>query len=101
MFAYDSRQALTDLECMSPPSVYTRTLQAAAQMVGGERALARYLRVPLSDVFVWMRPGAEPPPMKVFLRAVDLLLHDLEPNEQRRAQELRVAAHHKAWSKVA
>ena len=85
---------------MPKPSLYARTLQSAAGILGGERALARYLRVPLPEIFVWMRPGAEPPPLDVFLKAVDLILNDLEPGEEKRAQQVRVAAHHKSWSDV-
>jgi hypothetical protein len=79
-------------------SVQARTLQRAAELVGGERALARYLRVPLPDLFAWMRPGAEPPPNPVFLRAVDLVLEDCGDEDMARAQKLRVAAIHKEWT---
>jgi hypothetical protein len=57
-------------------------------------ALARYLNVPRVDLYAWMRPGAEPPPVAVFLKAVDLVLHDLDMPDAKRAQELRVAAIH-------
>jgi hypothetical protein len=81
-------------------SIYTRTLQAAAAIVGGERALARFLRVPMSDIFVWMRPGGQPPPVSIFLRAVDIVLHDLALPDQQRAQMYRVAAAHREWSNL-
>ena len=81
-------------------TIYARTLQAAAAIVGGERALARFLKVPMPDLFAWMRPGAEQPPVSVFLRAVDMVLHDLELPEQQRAQTLRVTAAHQEWSKL-
>jgi hypothetical protein len=73
-------------------SVYNRILQKAADLVGGQRALARYLRVPLPDIYAWMGPGAEPPPMTVFLKAVDLVLNDLDTPDAQRAQNVRVAA---------
>jgi hypothetical protein len=87
-------------EAVAKGSIYARTLQAAAAIVGGERALARFLKVPMPDLFVWMQPGAERPPVSVFLRAVDIVLHDLELPEQERAQTLRVTAAHHEWSKL-
>jgi hypothetical protein len=66
-------------------------------MLGSERALARYLRVPMPDLFAWMRPGAEPPPMQIFLKAVDLLLDDYGDEDAARAQRLRIAAFHQDW----
>jgi hypothetical protein len=73
-------------------------LQKAAERLGGERALARYLKVSMPDIFAWMRPGSVPPPQGVFLRAVDIVLDDLETLEQERAQKVRVAAIHQTWS---
>ncbi|HEY0548732.1 MAG TPA: hypothetical protein VGF13_03965 [Verrucomicrobiae bacterium] len=86
-----------DPESVAKPSIYTRTLQKAAERLGGERALARYLKVPMPDLFAWMRPGSIPPPAAVFLRAVDVVLDDLETLEQERAQRVRVAAIHQKW----
>jgi hypothetical protein len=85
-------------EPLPRPSVYARTLQKAAELLGSERALARYLRVPLPDLFVWMRPGALPPPEAVFLKAVDLVMNDLSDPDAERAQKLRVAAIHGKWA---
>jgi hypothetical protein len=73
-------------------SIYNRTLNKAADRVGGLRALARYLKVPVGDLYAWMRPGAVPPPTAVFLRAVDLVLNDLDLPDAQRAQNVRVAA---------
>lgn len=78
-------------------SVHLRTLEKAAEILGGERALARYLRVPMPELFVWMR-GAVPCPDGVFLRAVDLVLNDLELGEQARAQALRIASARAKWA---
>ena len=66
---------------MAKNSVHARTLEKAAHLIGGERALARYLRVPMPELFVWMG-GASPIPDGVFLRAVDLVLDDLEVTEE-------------------
>ena len=86
-----------DRNSVAKPSIYTRTLQKAAERLGGERALARYLKVSMPDLFAWMRPGSVPPPSAVFLRAVDVVLDDLETLEQERAQKIRVAAIHQKW----
>lgn len=77
---------------MAKPSVHNRILSKAAELVGGERALARYLKVPLPELYAWMRPGAAPPPTAVFLKSVDLVLNDLALPDQQRAQKVRVAA---------
>jgi hypothetical protein len=83
---------------LAKPSVYSRTLQKAAAMLGSERALARYLKVPLPDLFVWTRPGAVAPPEGVFLMAVDLVLNNLSDGDAQRAQRLRIAAIHQDWT---
>ena len=58
--------------------VRARALRRAAQILGGEIQLSRYLRVSVLSVTVWMA-GAEPPPTDVFLRAVDVIVdHDLD-----------------------
>ena len=79
---------------MVKPSVYNRILHKAADIVGGERALARYLKVPQEELYAWMRPGASPPPTAVFLNAVDVVLNDLDIPDQQRAQSVRVAVIH-------
>jgi hypothetical protein len=79
-------------------SVHARTLHKAAEMLGGERALARYLKVPMPDLFAWMRGNAGAPPARVFLRAVDLVLNDLELAEQAQVQALRIAAARSSWA---
>ena len=58
-----------------PASVYSRTLQKAAELAGGQKKLARQLRVPLSDLQSWIADKDEPP-MAIFLRAVDLVLDE-------------------------
>jgi len=52
----------------------------------------------MPDLFVWMRPGAIPPPENVFLKAVDLVMNDLNDGDAERAQKIRVAAIHSDWS---
>jgi hypothetical protein len=56
-------------------SVYSRTMQKAAQLAGGPKKLARYLRVPIADLERWIAGKGEPP-MQSFLRAVDLVLEE-------------------------
>ncbi len=58
-----------------PTSVYSRTLQKAAEAVGGQKKLARLLRVPLGELEKWLADKDEPP-MAVFLKAVDMVLDD-------------------------
>ena len=50
-------------------------MQKAAQLAGGQRKLARYLRVPISDLERWIA-GKDEPPMQTFLKAVDLVLEE-------------------------
>jgi len=57
---------------MRLPDVYLRTLQRAAQIVGGEQALAVHLRVTPSHLVLWLN-GLEEPTTKAFLLAVDLV----------------------------
>jgi hypothetical protein len=56
-------------------SVYSRTMQKAAQLAGGEKKLARYLRVPISELQKWMA-GQDTPPIPTFLKAIDLVLEE-------------------------
>jgi len=58
-----------------PTSVYSRTLQKAAELAGGQKRLARLLRVPLSDLEIWIADKGEPP-TAIFLKAVDLVLDE-------------------------
>ena len=55
--------------------VYSRTLQKAVELCGGQKKLARYLRVPLADLEKWIA-GDGTPPANVFLRAVDFVLDE-------------------------
>jgi len=54
------------------PTVYTRTLARAAEIVGGEEELARLLRVVPRRLSLWTR-GVVAPPGDVFLKAADIL----------------------------
>ena len=86
---------------MAKPSVYNRILQRAAGILGDERALARYLKVPQAEIYAWMRPGASPPPPAVFLKAADLVLNDLDISDEQRAQSVRVAIIHEDQRRAA
>jgi len=60
-------------------SVYSRTLQKAAELAGGQKKLAHVLRVPLADLQKWIADKDEPP-MAIFLKAVDLVLDETSPS---------------------
>ena len=55
--------------------VYARTLQKAAELSGGQKQLARMLRVPLAELEKWIA-GEAAPPMSVFLKAIDFVLDE-------------------------
>ena len=55
--------------------VYARTLQKAAELSGGQKQLARTLRVPLAELEKWIA-GEDTPPMSVFLKAIDFVLDE-------------------------
>lgn len=61
-----------------PSSVYSRTLQKAAELAGGRAKLCRLLRVPASELQKWIDDRAVPP-RGIFLQAVDFVLHELPP----------------------
>lgn len=58
--------------------VMSRTFQKAAELLGGQKELARRLRVPQGELQKWIAGSGEPP-MAIFLKAVDLVL-DETPN---------------------
>lgn len=55
--------------------VMSRTFQKAAELAGGQKNLARRLRVPTAELQKWIAGGGEPP-MAIFLKAVDLVLDE-------------------------
>jgi len=59
-------------------TVYARTLHRACEVLGGLDALSRQLNVPPAKLTRWIG-GAEPPPLDVFLAAVDIVLLAAEP----------------------
>jgi len=59
-------------------SVYSRTLQKAADLLGSRKKLARVLRVPAKDLDTWIADEAKPP-LNVFLRVVDLIIDEAAP----------------------
>ncbi len=54
-------------------SVHAKTLQRAAEIVGGEQQLALRLKVTPSHLALWIQ-GIEQPPGDIFLQAVDLVV---------------------------
>jgi len=56
-------------------SVVSRTLQRAAEILGGRDKLSRQLRVPAKELDRWIADETEPP-RGVFLRAVDIVLEE-------------------------
>jgi hypothetical protein len=55
--------------------VMSRTFQKAAELAGGQKPLARKLRVPLGELQRWIA-GTGEPPLAIFLKAVDLVLEE-------------------------
>ncbi len=66
---------------MSRSTIESRTLEKAAEVLGGRRELAKHLQVPLLELDKWL-VGAETPPHIYFLRAVDVVLYQdsIEPS---------------------
>ncbi len=60
-----------------PDSVTVRALRLAARMLGGPAKLRDALKVPSADVADWLA-GAREPPQEVLLKAMDLILDDLD-----------------------
>ena len=61
----------------SGKSVHTRTMRAAAKVAGSPTKLRELLGVRASDLMDWLS-GVQQPPRDAFLRAVELVLDDLE-----------------------
>ena len=59
-------------------TVYSRTLQKAAELIGSRQKLARHLRVPMGELEKWLAASAVPP-MGTFLKAVDLVIEETAP----------------------
>ena len=59
-------------------SVYSRTLQKAAELIGGRSQLCRHLHVPMGHMQLWIDDKAVPP-IGIFLRAVDLVIQETPP----------------------
>jgi hypothetical protein len=59
-------------------SVYSRTLQKAAEILGSRMKLCRTLQVPSDELQKWIDDKAVPP-LGVFLRAVDLIIDETPP----------------------
>jgi hypothetical protein len=59
----------------------SRTLRVAASVLGGPRRLAQLLGVPSADVLAWLSGTAEPP-QPIFLKALEMILKDLEGRDR-------------------
>jgi hypothetical protein len=57
-------------------SVRVRTLRRAADIVGGQAQLRKYLNVSALCLAAWLS-GADIAPTGVFLKAVDLVMEDM------------------------
>ena len=67
-------------------SVYSRSFQKAAELIGGYDKLCRYLQVPPAKLREWIEGKAEPP-AGIFLRVVDFLLDETPAPPQSDAVE--------------
>jgi hypothetical protein len=54
-------------------SVYSRALQKAVELIGGQQNLCRYLRVPAGELQSWIE-DKKLPPQGIFLRVVDFII---------------------------
>ena len=59
-------------------SVYSRALHKAAELIGGNAKLCRYLRVPAAELQKWIDDKGVPP-IGIFLRVVDLVIEETPP----------------------
>ncbi len=60
--------------------VKTKTLKVAAQSLGGPRKLRDFFRAPSEKVVAWLA-GIEDPPKPMFLRALEVILDDLDASD--------------------
>jgi DNA-binding transcriptional regulator YdaS (Cro superfamily) len=66
------------------PTVYARTLRRAAELVGGESALAARLGVTKNELDLWIRNFVRPP-SDIFLKAADIVgEHELRALQEQR-----------------
>jgi len=80
--------------------VYVRTLQRAAELVGGEQALARRLKVTPSHLALWLQ-GVVSPPCDFFLKAADIVSeHEIQQLASRSAQPALAAPPSKDQAQV-
>lgn len=56
-------------------SIYSRTLQKAAELIGGRAKLCRHLHVPAAELQQWIDDKSVPP-LGIFLKVVDLVLDE-------------------------
>lgn len=67
---------------MPQNTLTSRVLFRAADILGSQARLARYLQVPGGDLLAWMQ-GHGSPPQSVFLRCVDLIVDEDGPGATR------------------
>jgi hypothetical protein len=72
-----TRQGRSVDEKANEKSIYTRTLERAAEILGDEEVLAAFLGISWTELRRWLS-GKEAPTQDAFLRSVDIL-----NNEQR------------------
>lgn len=61
------------------------TLRIAAELLGGPRQLRIFLRAPAADVATWLAATKEPPD-SAFVRALQLILDELDTGGRRLAK---------------
>jgi hypothetical protein len=64
------------------------TMRIAAELLGGPRQLRIFLRAPAADVAAWLAATRDPPE-PAFLRALELILDDLDVGGRRLAKTRR------------
>lgn len=60
----------------------TKVLRLAAEKLGGARKLGEFLAAPSADIASWLTGKVEPP-TPIFMRALDVILNDLEVRDAR------------------
>jgi hypothetical protein len=60
------------------------TLRIAAELLGGPRKMRIFLRAPAADVAAWLAATREPPD-EAFLKALELILDELDAGGRRLA----------------
>lgn len=64
-------------------ALQTRTIRMAAAVLGGPLKLRARLDVSATELMHWLS-GKEPPPREIFIRALEIILDDLDVHERDR-----------------